>query len=170
MRRIAITAVVALLVGVMAAPAGAGAERNFRAHLNGDGAGVETLAQGQAIFQFSKDGSELSYKLIVAGLDNLWMAHIHVAETPGGNGPPVVWLLPEAPPPPAASIAGTSNGVVAEGTVIEGDAGAAISFDDLLEAIADGRAYVNVHTNDFVDPPNTGPGDFPGGEIRGDVH
>ena len=32
-----------------------------------------------------------------------------------------------------------------------------------------GNAYVNVHTNDGVDPPNTGPGDFPGGEIRGQV-
>jgi hypothetical protein len=143
---------------------------SFRAHLNGEAAGVETLAQGQAIFKFSKDGSELNYKLIVANLDNLWMAHIHVAAAPGGNGPPRVWLLPVAPPPPSAAIGGTSNGVVAEGTVAEGDAGISISFDDLRAAIAEGRAYVNVHTNDFVDPPNTGPGDFPAGEIRGDIH
>jgi hypothetical protein len=27
-----------------------------------------------------------------------------------------------------------------------------------------------VHTNDGVAPTNTGPGDFPGGEIRGQVH
>jgi hypothetical protein len=26
-----------------------------------------------------------------------------------------------------------------------------------------------VHTNDGVPPPNTGPGDFPGGEIRGQI-
>jgi hypothetical protein len=26
-----------------------------------------------------------------------------------------------------------------------------------------------VHTNDGVAPPDTGPGDFPGGEIRGQV-
>jgi hypothetical protein len=32
-----------------------------------------------------------------------------------------------------------------------------------------GTAYVNVHTNDNVPPPNTGPGDFPGGEIRGQI-
>ena len=32
-----------------------------------------------------------------------------------------------------------------------------------------GQAYVNVHTNDGMDPPNTGPGDFPGGEVRGDI-
>jgi hypothetical protein len=28
---------------------------------------------------------------------------------------------------------------------------------------------VNVHTNDGVDPINTGAGDFPGGEIRGQI-
>jgi len=33
----------------------------------------------------------------------------------------------------------------------------------------DGGAYVNVHTNDGVAPGNTGPGDFPGGEIRGQL-
>jgi hypothetical protein len=32
-----------------------------------------------------------------------------------------------------------------------------------------GNAYVNVHTNDGVDPTNTGAGDFPGGEIRGQI-
>jgi hypothetical protein len=40
----------------------------------------------------------------------------------------------------------------------------------VLAAMASGATYVNVHTNDGVDPPNTGPGDFPGGEIRGQVH
>src|SRR5262249_21762909 len=32
-----------------------------------------------------------------------------------------------------------------------------------------GNTYVNVHTNDGVPPANTGPGDFPGGEIRGQI-
>ena len=29
-----------------------------------------------------------------------------------------------------------------------------------------GNAYVNVHEDDGVGDPNSGPGDFPGGEIR----
>jgi hypothetical protein len=33
----------------------------------------------------------------------------------------------------------------------------------LIAVIEAGGAYVNVHTNDGVDPPNTGPGDYPGG-------
>ena len=40
----------------------------------------------------------------------------------------------------------------------------------LQAAVAAGNAYVNVHTNGGVAPPNTGPGDFPGGEIRGQLH
>ena len=38
-----------------------------------------------------------------------------------------------------------------------------------VRPIASGLTYVNVHTNDGVDGPNTGPGDFPGGEIRGQL-
>ena len=32
-----------------------------------------------------------------------------------------------------------------------------------------GDTYVNLHTNDGVDPQNSGAGDFPGGEIRGQI-
>ena len=37
----------------------------------------------------------------------------------------------------------------------------------MVEALNSGNAYVNVHTNDGVPPAGTGPGDLPGGEIRG---
>ena len=41
---------------------------------------------------------------------------------------------------------------------------------DVLDRIREGNAYVNVHTSDGnTTPPNQGPGDFPGGEIRGQV-
>jgi hypothetical protein len=43
-------------------------------------------------------------------------------------------------------------------------------LSDLISALEAGNLYVNVHTNDFVAPTNTGPGDFPGGEIRGQLH
>jgi len=41
---------------------------------------------------------------------------------------------------------------------------------ELMNAIESGNAYVNVHTNDGIAPTNTGPGDYPGGEIRGHFH
>lgn len=39
----------------------------------------------------------------------------------------------------------------------------------LLDAIRAGLTYVNVHTNDGVGAPNSGPRDFLGGEIRGQL-
>jgi len=134
--------------------------RNFRAHLAGEEAGAETLGQGQAIFQFSKDGDELYYKLIVANTEDVTMAHIHVAPQDQLNGPPVLWLYPDAPPPQL--IEGRSDGVLAERTVTEADLVgplAGMSFADLKTAIDEGRAYVNVHTTQY-----------PGGEIRGTIY
>jgi hypothetical protein len=40
----------------------------------------------------------------------------------------------------------------------------------VVAAMETGNTYVNVRTNDRVPPIDTGPGDFPGGEIRGQVH
>lgn len=148
--------------------------RNFRTHLNGGNEvpnAVESSAQGEAIFQLSKDGSELRYKLIVANIQNVFMSHIHLAPA-GANGPIVVWLYPEGGPPPLP-IPGRFDGVLAQGTITAANligplAGQPLSR--LIEEIASGNTYVNVHTSDFVDPPNTGPGDFPGGEVRGQIN
>ncbi|MOA60108.1 hypothetical protein D3C78_1849030 [compost metagenome] len=40
---------------------------------------------------------------------------------------------------------------------------------EVAKAAVEGRLYVNVHTDDGVAPPNTGPGDFPEGEVRGQL-
>ncbi len=134
---------------------------NFRAHLSGDQEvpANDSKAQGQAIFQLSKDGTELSYKLIVANLENLHMAHIHLAPA-GSNGGVVVWLYPSAPP--AMMLPGTTNGVLAEGVIKAGDLRGALlnqSLSALIDAMSEGNTYVNVHTMPL----------FPGGEIRGQI-
>ena len=101
----------------------------------------------------------------MANIDNPFMAHIHCGGV-GVNGPIGVTLFMGAP------AAGRVNGTLAEGTITAPDPGNACGWTDLaavLAAIDSGATYVNVHTNDGVDPPNTGPGDFPGGEIRGQV-
>jgi hypothetical protein len=142
-------------------------QRNFRAHLNGaeEVPARDTPAQGQAIFQLSNDGTELHFRLIVANIDNVVAAHIHCAPV-GVNGPVGVTLFGGAP------VGGRFSGVLAEGTVTAPDPGNACGWadlDDVVAALRSGDAYVNVHTNDGVPPVNTGPGDFPGGEIRGQV-
>jgi hypothetical protein len=163
MRRFIILVGLSLLIAVVAA-AGASAkpatQRNFVAPLSGaeEVPPVETRARGLAKFQLSKDGSEIHYRLIVANIENVVQAHIHVAPA-GVNGPVVVWLYPAAPP--AQLIPGRFNGVLAEGTITGGDlvgplAGA--SLEDLVDAMRDGNTYVNVHTSQF-----------PGGEVRGQI-
>ena len=126
----------------------------------------DTLARGVATFRLSADGTELAYRLTVANIDNVVAAHIHLGVS-GVNGPVVAFLFG-----PVAAGGGDSDGVIATGTITAADligtlTGAPLSV--LVDLIESGEAYVNVHTNDGVDPTNTGPGDFPGGEIRGQL-
>jgi hypothetical protein len=142
-------------------------QRNFRTHLNGaeEVPPRDTPAQGQAIFQLSEDGTSLEFKLIVANIENVVAAHIHCGPV-GVNGPVGVTLFGGAP------AGGRFDGVLAEGTITAPDPGNACGWadlDDVIAALRSGDTYVNVHTNDGVPPVNTGPGDFPGGEIRGQV-
>jgi len=126
----------------------------------------DTSARGVAIFQVSEDQTEVSYRLIVANIENVVAAHIHL-NPEGVNGPVVAFLAG-----PFAPAGGRVSGLLAEGIITADDldgplAGMAIS--DLVAAIEAGNIYTNVHTNDGVDPTNEGPGDFPGGEIRGQL-
>jgi hypothetical protein len=138
-----------------------GGPKNFGTHLTGDAEvpTTDSKGQGQAIFQLSKDGTEISYKLIVANIENVTQAHIHCCAGPTGTAGVVAWLYPSAPP--SALIEGRSQGVLGEGVLTDADvvgglAGGGIAA--LLEQIRAGLTYVNVHTSQF--PP---------GEIRGQL-
>lgn len=123
-------------------------------------------ATGLAVYTLNKDGTGLDFRLNVANIDNVVMAHIHLAAR-GVNGPIVAFLY--GPVPPGG---GRSNGVLSTGTITGADLIGPLEgqpLSSLLEALRSGGAYTNVHTNDGVDPTNTGPGDFPGGEIRGQI-
>lgn len=128
-------------------------------------------ARGNAIFQLNAAGTALTYKLIVANIENVFQAHIHQGPV-GINGPVVVWLYPSTTPGAGPTGQGRIDGVIAEGTITAADFVGPLtgeSFAALLDDIRTGNAYVNAHTNDGVGAINTGPGDFPGGEIRGQV-
>lgn len=128
-------------------------------------------AVGNAMFDLSPDGTELRYRLIVANIENVFQAHIHSAPS-GVNGGIVVWLYPSTAVGPVPTGGGRIDGVIAEGTITAADLVNALAgqpLSSLITLLSTGGAYVNVHTNDGVAPTNTGPGDFPGGEIRGQV-
>ena len=146
----------------------AGANANWSTHAKGDQEvpARETNAQAQAIFHLSKDATELEYKLIASNIDNVVQAHIHQGPR-GANGPIGVFLYGLVP-----AAGGRTDGVLAQGTITAADFIGPFAGKTVAEVAAlmdAGGAYVNVHTNDGVAPIDTGPGDFPGGEVRGQI-
>jgi len=135
---------------------------------------ADSRAQGEAIFRVSDDGTLVDFRLIASNIDNVTMAHIHCGR-PGANGPIRMWLSPVVGPTGAPGPAGSGpqNGVLATGTFspvgVVCPAANVGQVMPLLDAMRAGLTYVNVHTNDGVTPTNTGPGDFPGGEVRGQL-
>jgi hypothetical protein len=161
---------------------GGNSASNLGTHLTGDeevftatppstATPADSRAQGQAIFRANADGSAVDFRLIASNIDNAFMAHIHCGAA-GTNGPIRMWLHPvigtSAPVGGAPLTPGPQNGVLASGTF---DPRGVTCPDGtaLLTAIRNGGTYVNVHTNDGEGAVNTGPGDFPGGEIRGQL-
>jgi len=125
----------------------------------------ETRAQGAALFRWDAAAGELGYMLIVANIQNAVASHIHCGPA-GINGPVGVTLFM------GTAGSGPFSGILAQGTLTAPDPGNACGWGDMGDvaaAMQSGGAYVNVHTNDGVAPTNTGAGDFPGGEIRGQL-
>jgi hypothetical protein len=163
--------------------------KNHTTHLSGDQevftpstpegpTPADSHAQGQAHFTVSNDGTSVDYKLMASNINNAFMAHIHCG-VPGSNGPIVVWLYPSTEPVPGPQGGGRHDGVLAEGTFTAANViarpdsascpGGVASLADVLAKIKASGTYVNVHTSDGNATPNEGPGDFPGGEIRGQL-
>ena len=163
---------------------GGNADFNLGTHMTGDeevcpactvSTPADSRAQGEAIFRVSADGSTVDFRLIASNIDNVFMSHIHCGR-PGENGPIRIWLYPGTPGPtgtPGPAGSGAQNGVLASGTFsptgVVCPASAVGQDMPILTAMRNGLTYVNVHTNDGVGAVNTGPGDFPGGEIRGQL-
>lgn len=167
----------------------AGEPHGYSVHLSGDQEPTpvppapspqDSNAQGQAVFTIAEHELSMDYKLIAANIENVVQAHIHCGPR-GMNGGIFIWLYPGVTSTTALTgPTGRHDGVLAEGTVVSGAAlnvrtlgastvcpGGVANFEDALRQIRSGNAYVNIHTNDGVAPTNTGPGDFPGGEVRG---
>jgi hypothetical protein len=159
MRDWAIRSIGALFLLVMMAAAHSDA-RGFRAHLSGNEEvpPVASQAQGQAIFSILAGGTAIHYRLNVSNIENVLMAHIHLAPA-GDNGDIVAWLYPSAPP--AQLVPGRFNGVLAAGVITDASLVGPLdgqTLADLITVIEEGNAYVNVHTSAN-----------PTGEIRGQI-
>lgn len=123
-------------------------------HLGAHLTGANTLSRGQGQANFKLSGGDLSFVLALSELvAPPTAAHIHVSATPGGNGPPVVSLCGAFGPPPIPVAECQGPGAVRGMTSLSD-----VQMANLLTAVSENRAYVNVHTTAF--PP---------GEVRGQV-
>jgi hypothetical protein len=125
-----------------------------------------TPASGQATFQVSADGQSLTYSVTVSNITNVIAGHIHIAPK-GTNGDIVLPLVPTASPG-----GGPRSGVIGQGTATAAQLIGPMqgkTMADLLAQIDAGNAYVNVHTASGASPATQMPGDFPPGEIRGQI-
>jgi hypothetical protein len=90
----------------------------------------------------------LQFRLVVENINNVRAAHIHCAPA-GVNGPVGVTLF-------SGGGLGPTNGILSQGIATAPDATTTCpwtSLADVVNAMRSGNAYVNVHTNDGVDPP-----------------
>ena len=121
-----------------------------------------TTATGSAQFRV-RDDNTITYTVDVTNLQNISAGHIHGPATATTNAGVIIGLFTT---PPTQS---PFTGRLAEGTITAASTLNGVDFEGLLALFEAGTAYVNLHSNDGVDPANTGPGDFPGGEIRGHI-
>ncbi len=154
---------IALLALALAAVPASASDFRFVAPLSGgeEVPPVPTNGTGVATFKLSSDETELSFRLIVANIENVTQSHIHCGP-PGVNGPVVLFLYG------FELIEGRFQGVLSTGTATNSDViprpdsdacpGGVADLDDLIAKMRSGDAYVNVHTSQF-----------PGGEIRGQI-
>lgn len=154
MRKLASVAI-GVILGCVASEALAGAGQ-FRAHCQGrnEVPAIDSRGQCQAIFDLTQDGSGLQYRLIVANIEAVTQAHIHLAPA-GENGPVVAFLFGFVPE--GETVNGTlAQGVITSANLVGPLAGMALA--DLVAELEAGNAYVNVHTQ--AHPP---------GEVRGQI-
>jgi hypothetical protein len=166
-RNLMIATLVMAILALVASVAPAQAASPFKASLSGaqEVPVRETDASGTVAFRWNGPRTVSHFTLSVSNINNVFAAHIHCGAA-GVNGPVGVTLFMGMP------ASGPFSGVLARGTLTAPDPGNAcgwLTLQDVFNAMNSGNTYVNVHTNDGVEPPNSGPGDFQSGEIRGQL-
>jgi hypothetical protein len=109
---------------------------------------TDTNASGVAIYRLSADGLTLRYTLVAVNLTSTpMMAHIHASAPPGVNAPVVAFLFPpnaRSSCPQATATALHCVGEITAADLVGPLAGQPLSA--LIDAMAAGNSYTNVHT------------------------
>jgi plastocyanin len=110
---------------------------------------VTTNASGTATVRISADRSTIIVEWRTNGLQNVTAAHIHVGGLLDATPPAIDFFNPQQDNPDSGSK-----------TLVKGQVsvGAGLTFDDVVNALLSGNAYINFHTQAH-----------PAGEIRGQI-
>ncbi|HVE78317.1 MAG TPA: CHRD domain-containing protein [Gemmatimonadaceae bacterium] len=134
----------------------------FRATLNGTNEVPTRTTPATGTAELTLVGDQLSWVITMSQITNVTASHIHIGAA-GVNGG---ILLPLTPPVSNTRIEGSATRAqYAQNPPASPNQG--VTWDVLIAMMRAGTVYVNVHTSDGDATPNEGPGDFAGGEIRG---
>lgn len=114
-----------------------------------------TGANGTA--QFIVEGNQITYAIEVDDITAITFSHIHALGAPGVNAPVRLFLYPPAAGTTPPQVTVTDKHILVQATVDSSSVNG-ITFEELLNAMRTGNAYVNVHT-----------AQFPSGEMRGQI-
>jgi hypothetical protein len=115
---------------------------------------VDTAATGKTTFRTSNNDTLIKYKVNITGFSDATAAHIHIGKA-GSNGDVIVDLLTGMKKNP------TKLGMAIRGNITDSSLTGPMqgkTLADLVTAINNGDAYVNVHTQTHPD-----------GEVRGQI-
>jgi CHRD domain-containing protein len=164
-------AAAAMVVLFVVAPTLAKEGGTFKASLIGyqEVPAISTEATGEFRAQVGP-GPVIEYTLSYSNIQNAFAAHIHPGQT-GVNGGVGAFLCGGGDKPACPPTGGTVSGTIDAADVIgpTNQGFAPTEIQELIDAMRFGVTYANVHTTDGDATPNEGPGDFPGGEIRGQI-
>ena len=159
-----VTVMLGLAAGsYVVAQGGSNGPRQVRADLNGyqEVNSISTTGGGSFAASIDDETQMITYELSYARLEGTATnaAHIHFAQR-SVNGAVHAFLCGGGGKPPCPATEATVTGTIAPADILGSDRGIeAGAFEEFVQAIRAGHAYVNVHTNKW-----------PGGEIRGQIH
>ena len=149
-------------------PAGPSPEL-FRATMNGANERPDpttTTATGVADFRYENE--VLSWTVTLNNITNISGAHIHIGTANQAGG--VLLGLGTTGAGGTLTNAGFSGSIARSAFTAPGSPNQAVTFDQMLAMMRTGAAYVNIHTSDPNLAGNNTQGDYPGGEIRGQIN
>jgi hypothetical protein len=140
----------------------------FSAHLSGAQMNPARLtnAVGEAKFNVNPDGSQLGFRVNVSNIENVVATEIRLG--PAGSDGEVVATIYG----PVAPGGGKKSGTLAQGTITASSLSGSLAgqpLSALINAMQSGDAFVLIRTDSGTNPLDVKPGNFPNGEIRGQI-